>query len=89
MGVLPDLAAPDGGHGGVHAAVLRRPGGAPLRPLHRRLRLVLLSLHHHPRPRRHLDDDASRRWGHFILLELVILEYIFTDLGCSSSNSGV
>lgn len=70
MGVLPDLAAPDGGHGGVHAEVLRRAGGAPVRPVHRRLRLVLLPFHHHPRPRRHLDGTRYHGYAPAISLPL-------------------
>ncbi|KAB8586110.1 hypothetical protein FH972_025765 [Carpinus fangiana] len=49
--VLSDLAAPYGGHGDFHAQVFRRPGGPSLRSLHHRIHLVLLPLHHHPRPR--------------------------------------
>lgn len=51
MGVLSDLAAFNGRHGDFHAEVLRRPRGSSIRAFHRRIHLVLLSLHHHPRSR--------------------------------------
>ena len=57
VGVLPDIAAPDAGHGRRHAPLLRRSRRAALRRRHRRIRMVLLPLHHHPRPRRHLDGQ--------------------------------
>lgn len=56
---LLDLVAADDGDGGGDAAVLRRAGRAPLRPLHRGVRLVLLPFHHHPRSTRHLDCTTS------------------------------
>ena len=59
MGFLLDLVAADDGDGGGDAALLRRAGRTPLRPIHRRLRLVLLPLHHHPRSTRHLDCTTS------------------------------
>lgn len=55
VGVLPDILAPNDRDGGADSLVLRRTRSLSLRPLHRRLRLVLFSLHHHSRPRRHLD----------------------------------
>lgn len=60
VGVLPDFAAPHAGHGRRHAPLLRRPRGPALRRRHRRIRLVLLPLLHHPRPRRHLDGQIPR-----------------------------
>jgi hypothetical protein len=60
VGVLPDIAAPYAGHGHHHAPLLRRPRRPALRRRHRRIRLVLLPLLHHPRPRRHLDGQIPR-----------------------------
>jgi hypothetical protein len=39
------------GGGGEFRRGSSRPGGPSLRPLHRRIHLVLLPLRHHPRPR--------------------------------------
>lgn len=72
MGVLSHLPAPHPGHGDRHPQVLRRPRRPSLRPLHRRLRLVLLPLHRHPRPRRHMD-------GMLILLLPLILGFVPID----------
>lgn len=77
VGVLSDLAASDGGHGDFHAQVLRRPGGPSLRPLHRRIHLVLLSLHHHPRPRWHLGGTFLPSWFHAIAAEFLCLWILF------------
>jgi len=90
VGVLPDIAAPHAGHGRRHAPLLRRPRRAALRRRHRRIRMVLLPLHHHPRPRRHLDDINWQCKGwHWILLELVLLEHIYPNMGCSSYYRGL
>lgn len=59
MGVLFDIAAAHLGDGNDNLALLRRAGRASLRDPHRRIRLVLLPLHYHPRPRRHLDRTIS------------------------------
>lgn len=55
MGVLPDLFAPHSGYGTIHAQILRCPTRPSLRASHRWIHLALFPLHHHPRPRRHLD----------------------------------
>ncbi|RWW25830.1 hypothetical protein GW17_00009812, partial [Ensete ventricosum] len=59
VGVLFDIAAAHLGDGNDNLALLRGAGRAPLRDPHRRIRLVLLPLHYHPRPRRHLDRTIS------------------------------
>lgn len=60
VGVLPDIAAPYVGDGDGDSAVLRRAGCSQIRALLRRIRVVLLPLYHHPRPRGHLDGVISR-----------------------------
>lgn len=57
VGVLFDIAAAHLGDGNDNLALLRGAGRASLRDPHRRIRLVLLPLHYHPRPRRHLDHN--------------------------------
>lgn len=65
VGVLPAVAAADGGDGGGDAALLRGPRRAAPRPRHRRLRLALLPLLHRPRPRRHLHGTVPPRHSPF------------------------
>lgn len=55
VGILSDLATSNDRNGDAHTQVLRRTRRASSRPLRRRLRLVRLSLHHHPCSSRHLD----------------------------------
>lgn len=90
MGLLSDLLAFNFRHGDRHAQVLRWPMGASLRLSYRRIYLVLFPLHHYSRPCGHLDDHKSsaRDWSDFILLELVLLEYILTYLGCGATYPG-
>lgn len=55
MALLPHLVTPNLRNGLRYAQILRWAGRPTLRALHGRLRLVLLLVHHHPRPGRYLD----------------------------------
>jgi hypothetical protein len=59
VGVLSYITASDTGHGGDHLEIFRGTRRPPIRSLHRRIHLVLLSLHHHSRSCRHLDRNYT------------------------------
>ncbi|KAF3949734.1 hypothetical protein CMV_024429, partial [Castanea mollissima] len=81
VGILSDIAASDDGDGCDDLEVFRGSPCPQIRSLHRWIHLVLLSLSHHPRTRRHLDhNNGPLQWRDIFLLELFILEYFFTYL---------